>query len=384
MEILFWSSIILVSYCYFGYPLLVALAARLCPHPVRKADYPASVSFVLSVYNEADVLRAKLENILSLQYPAGEVEILIGSDGSTDQTNEIVKGFTDTRLRFFPSTERRGKMATINDLVAKAQNEIVIFTDARQIFAPDAVVELVKNFADPQVGCVSGELMFTTQKGGGTAQGINFYWTYEKFLRRREAHLHSMLGATGAIYAIRRTLYAPVPADVVLDDVYIPFKIIAAGYRAIFDEAALAYDEVADSPREEHRRKARTLYGNYQIFALFPGFLNPLASPIAIQLFSHKFLRVVAPFLLILALGANALLVGQPAYTRFFLLQIVFYIMAMIGGLARHCKCGMLKGLLRLCYVPYVFCLLNFSALAGFLRFFRRQQRATWDKAREG
>jgi len=409
MALLFWLFIGLILYCYFGYPAVLAVLARLCPRPVKKARYPASVSFVLSAYNEEDVIARKIENLLSLDYPdttpshseplachsepegrrisnspaAPSVEILIGSDGSSDRTDEIIRSFSDPRIKFFPGSERRGKMATINDLVAKAQNEIVVFTDARQIFARDAVVQLVDNFADPKVGCVSGELMLSS-KEGVTAKGINLYWNYEKFIRRCEAELHSMMGATGAIYALRRALYSPVPRDVVLDDMYTPFMFIRRGFRAYFDPEAKAYDEVADSPKEEHRRKARTLYGNYQIFGIFPDLFIPFKSPIAVQLFSHKFLRVVAPFVLIAIFLLNLLLLGQGIYQTIFVLQVLFYAMAVTGAALRYHDQGVLRVISRICYVPYVFCLMNFSALSGFIRFLSGAQEVTWEKARAG
>lgn len=381
MELLFWILIFLVVYCYLFYPIVVWGMAKIFPRPVNKKDVMPSVSVVVSVWNEEDVIEAKLNNFLGLDYPAGKFEILIGSDGSTDKTNEIIRKFRDERVRLIELNDRKGKMATLNRLVSLAKHDIIVFTDARQVFERNAIKELAANFADPKVGCVSGELMFS-QKEGGTARGINLYWNYEKFMRNCESRIHSMLGATGAIYAIRRELYSEVPVDIVLDDVYIPFKIIQKGYRAVFDGTARAYDEVADSPREEYKRKARTLFGNYQIFKQFAGMFNPLASPIALQFFSHKFLRVVIPFFLIGIFCLNVGLAGDRFYRVILWLEIVFYGMAVIGGLARHQKYGILRLLSRVCYVPYVFCLLNFSALIGFLRYVGSKQTITWEKAR--
>ncbi|MCA9404305.1 MAG: glycosyltransferase family 2 protein [Candidatus Omnitrophica bacterium] len=376
-----WILIFLVVWCYLLYPVSVAAFARAAERKVAKGEYCPTVSVVISVWNEEDVIEAKLRNFLALDYPADNFEILIGSDGSTDRTNAIVKSFTDPRVRLIEHGERRGKMATLNDLVAKARHEVIVFTDARQEFAADAIRQLVANFADPAVGCVSGELMFS-RKEGATARGINLYWNYEKFMRKCESRIHSMLGATGAVYAIRKALYPTVPVEVVLDDVYIPLKIVQQGYRAIFDGEAKAYDEVADSPREEYRRKARTLFGNWQVFRIFIGLFNPFTSPVAVQFFSHKFLRVAAPFLLIGIFCLNLLLWSEPLYRGLMILQLLFYAMAAVGGLARHQKYGMLRILSKVCYIPYVFCLLNFSALIGFVRFMSAGQQITWEKAR--
>jgi biofilm PGA synthesis N-glycosyltransferase PgaC len=382
MIVIFWLFLFLIIYCYFGYPVAISLVAKLRVRPVRKEAILPTVSLVISVWNEEDVIEGKIKNLLSLDYPPEKLEILIGSDNSTDKTNEIIGRSANDRLRLVESRERRGKMFMLNDLVWQAKNEIVVFTDARQSFARDAIKQLVANFADPAVGCVSGELMFSS-KDGGTAKGINLYWNYEKFIRKQESQVHSMLGATGAIYAIRRELFAHIPGRVVLDDMFVPFKIIEKGFRAVFDGTAHAYDEVADSPQEEHRRKARTLYGNYQIFGLLPQMFNPFKSPIALQLFSHKFLRVVAPFLLIAIFLVNFFLAGQPLYKILFILQIIFYAMAVTGGLARHKKYGILRLVSKVCYVPYVFCLLNFSALVGFFRFLGAKQEVGWEKARK-
>ncbi|MCK5581115.1 MAG: glycosyltransferase family 2 protein [Candidatus Omnitrophica bacterium] len=382
LEIILWLFVGLIFYCYLGYPVCLWLVAKVRGKEVRKRDALLSVSVVLSVWNEEDVIAEKIRNLLSLDYPLEKMEILIASDGSTDRTDEIVRGVPDERVRLFENSGRRGKPAALNDLLQHSRHEIIVFTDARQSFARDAVRELVRNFADERVGCVSGELVFA-QTGGGTAKGINVYWDYEKGIRALESRIHSMLGATGAIYAIRKELFVNVPKDIVLDDMFVPLKIVEKGFRAIFDESAKAYDKAADSPREEHSRKARTLYGNYQIFKIFSHLFNVFKSPVAIQLFSHKFLRVVIPFLLIGVFLVNLILVGRPFYDGLFVAQVVFYLMAVAGGLARHKKYGILKFISRSCCVPYVFCLMNFSALMGFLRFVGSRQGVAWEKARE-
>lgn len=382
MEFVFWFLLGLLVYCYFGYPLLMAVWARVKARPVRRERIEPTVSVVMSVHNEQNVIAGKLNNLLGLDYPSEKVEILVGSDGSTDRTGAEVRQLKNPRIRFVEFSQRRGKMAVLNELVAQAGHEVIVFTDARQPFERNTMRELVANMADPEVGCVSGELMLS-RAGGATAQGINLYWTYEKFIRAQESKVHSMLGATGAVYAIRRALFSPIPENVVLDDMYVPLKIIEKGYRAIFDGNAKAYDEVADSPREEHRRKARTLFGNYQIFALFPSLLLIGRSPVALQLVSHKLLRVLAPFFMIALFFANLSLVGIPFYSMMVVLQVLFYACAVLGAILRHQKSGVLRVLSRVCYVPYVFCLLNFSALMGFFRFLSGRQSITWEKAKE-
>jgi len=381
MITIFWTSIFFIIYCYFVYPLLLMLVALFYHPKISKAPREPKVSILVSVWNEEDVIADKIRNLLSADYPPERLEVLIGSDGSDDRTNEIVRAVNDPRVRLVEHDQRRGKMAMINDLIDHAQYDIIVFTDARQRFAPDTIKNLVANLADPNVGCVSGELIFS-QKEGGTAKGINLYWNYEKFIRAQESRIHSMLGATGAIYAIRKELFVKIPEHIVLDDVFVPFKIIEQGYRAVFDDKAKAYDEVADSPREEHRRKTRTLFGNYQIFTMFGHLFIPFKSPIAVQLFSHKLLRVLVPFLMVGVVISNALLLDESLYQVFFVLQGAFYCMAVCGALLRYKKYGILKTISRFCYVPYVFCLLNFSALVGFFRFVMSKQEVGWEKAR--
>ncbi|WP_161788439.1 glycosyltransferase family 2 protein [Desulfonatronum thiodismutans] len=387
-------SFFLIIYCYFAYPVLLWVFTRVYARPVIKSPLRAGVSVVIAAWNEQDVIERKLNNLFSLEYPSEDCEILIGSDGSTDQTNAMIERFAASPenmdsgqgrnpvIRFFPFQERRGKMAVLNELVGAARNDILVFTDARQVFEPDAVRQLVDNFSDPAVGCVSGELVFRT-KDGATARGINLYWNYEKFMRRLESAIHSMLGATGAIYAIRRNLFTPLPASAVLDDMITPLRIIARGYRAVFDGTARAYDEVADNPREESRRKGRTLYGNYQIFWMMPQVFNPFTSPIALQMFSHKLLRVLAPLLLIAVFVSNILLAGAPFYAVLLILQGIFYALALLGALTRSQTSGWGKALSRIAYIPYVFCLLNFSALGGLAKFLSSGQSVLWDKARD-
>ncbi len=385
IELFFVFIIGIIFYCYAGYPVILWVMARLFGRSVYKDKcYLPAVSVIVSVYNEEDVILRRLNNLLYLDYPSDKIEILVASDGSTDRTNEIIRSFSDSRLRFKENASRSGKMAVLNDLVSQANNDIIVFADARQVFAATAIRELVANFADPDVGCVSGELVFLDE-GGPTARGVGLYWRYEKFIRKQESALSSMLGATGAIYAIRKALFHPIPENIILDDVFVPLKIIQKGYRAIFDVSAKAFDRAADNPKEEFIRKVRTLAGNYQILCMEPCMLNPFKSPIAIQLFSHKFLRLVVPFMMVIAFLLNLFLAMDNLFFRWILLmQIVFYGLAVIGLLLKDKKTGILSLVARFCYIPYVFCLLNFSAVVGLLRFILKTEHVKWEKARVG
>lgn len=383
MEFLIWFFIGSIVYCYFGYPFGIFLYSLIFGKKVKKAkNFCPKVSIILSVWNEEDVIKEKLENLLGLEYPVELFEIIIGSDGSTDKTNEIIQKYVCDDVKLFPFSERRGKPSCLNDLIEKAQGEIIVFTDARQQFASDALKELVSNFADKEVGCVSGELVFHKALSQ-TGEGVGLYWTYEKFIRRNESAVYSTIGATGAIYAIRKELYKELPSQIILDDVYLPLAIVQQGFRCVFDNNAVAYDCVAQSAREEFTRKVRTLAGNYQMFVLFKELFNPARSRIAIQIFSHKLLRVVVPFLMILIFILNACLLDTPGYGKLFSLQIVFYILAILGNLAARKKYAILERIRFLTYVPYVFCMLNGAAIFGLYTFLFKTGHVQWKKARD-
>ena len=369
---LFWLSASVLFYIYFGYPLLLWAWARFFPRPVASSRILPSVSILMSVFNEEKLVAKKMETLLSLEYPKEKLEILVGSDGSTDETAAILKRYEGKGTRVLPLKGRGGKPRTLNFLARQAKGEILVFTDARQRIDPQAVRCLAENFGDPTVGCVSGELFFENVNGS-VGEGVGFYWRYEKFIRSRESAIDSVVGATGALYAIRRSLYRPMPEGTILDDVYLPMQAVAQGYRTLLENDARVYDEPSSTPRQEYERKVRTLAGNYQTFRQFSRLLNPFQSRIAVQFISHKLLRVLAPFFLVALFLSDLFLLGSPAYRLFFILQTVFYGAALLGAVAP-------RRLKRIFSAPYVFCLLNVSALVGLYRYLSGRQQVTWEK----
>ena len=370
LEWFFWGSLAGITYTTLGYPALLWVCARLAPQPVRKGTELHSVSVIIAARNEADVIFQKLESCASLDYPADRLEILIGTDGCTDPTDDRINEFLSSRpagsrpvIRHFRFNGRMGKPATLNQLVPEAQGEILIFTDARQRVAPDAARRLVEDFADPAVGAVSGELILVQEHGQSSfGRGIGAYWNYEKFIRQKEAQVGSVVGVTGALYALRRRLYRPLDPQTILDDVEVPLQVISQGYRVVFESTALVFDQAAQVGQEEFLRKVRTLAGNYQVFFRYPRLLLP-SSPIAWQFWSHKLLRTVVPLWLAGVFLSSLWLPGS-FYRAAFLGQVIFYGMAALGwGPA------------------YTFCLLNLSTVVGFYRFLRGNQPVTWEKA---
>ncbi len=378
MKILFWVSIALILYTYIGYPILVYLLSNFYKkRTIGKYIYP-TVSLIVSAYNEGKNIENKLNSLLSMDYPEERLEILIGSDGSTDSTDSIVNRFIQEKpkfmLYFYRKERREGKPNMLNLLASKAKNDILIFGDCRQRLDERAVKEIVKYFEDPKVGSVSGELYYESDDKNKIAAGLGIYWKYEKFIRKSESRLGSMLGATGALYAIRRELFPDLPADLILDDVYIPMKIVDKGYRAIFDKRAKVYDKVFKESREEFLRKTRTLAGNYQLIYYLGYLFNPFKGKISWQFFSHKFLRLMVPFLLLAVFVSNIFIVKLSLfYGIFILLQITFYGLAILGGTFNTEN--------KLFDVPHMFCVMNLAAVVGLYRFLHNKQEVTWEKA---
>jgi poly-beta-1,6-N-acetyl-D-glucosamine synthase len=346
METLFSASVLLVAYVYAGYPLLLALWAAAVRRPVRTRasgdpNWP-SVSVVVAAHNEGPRLSARVTNLLQQRYP-GSLEIIVASDGSTDSTRDILERF-ESRVRLL-ELPRGGKPLALNAGVAAATGEIVVFADARQRFAPDAIRQLISNFHDPDVGAVTGELILDCEDQTDTAastigDGVGLYWTYEKWLRRHESAVWSTLGATGAIYAVRRSLWQPLPPATLLDDVLAPMRVVLAGKRTVFEERARAFDRVATSGSAESRRKVRTLAGNYQILSLEPRLLLPVLNPVWVQYASHKIGRLLVPWALLTAFVASAILAGDSwLYTVALILQLCFYGLAALGGWIESRRC---------------------------------------------
>ena len=376
MELIFWLSVALLAYAHVGYPALVAARARLRPRPPRRGGEPM-VSVVIVAHDEATRIGARIQNLLALDYPADRLELVVASDGSSDGTPECARAWEPDGVTVVAFETRRGKPAVLNDVVPKAGGEIVVMADARQTFDPRAVRELVAPFADAGVGAVSGELILT---GGGDAtqvgEGVSVYWRYEKFIRRHESLADSTVGATGAIYAIRRALFVPIPPDTILDDVLIPMTIARRGYRVVFEAAARAYDRPAATASEEFRRKVRTIAGTFQLFARGRWLLSPRHNRLWLQTVSHKGLRLLSPLLLAAIAASNVLLLEKPLYRLSLGAQVVFYVVALIGWLM-----GDARTRIPFMSVPYVFCLLNWATTVAFVRFLTGRQRVTWDKA---
>lgn len=333
MEWVFWSALGVILYVYLGYPVLLACGARWRSRLVRKGVWTPSISVVMAVHNEAAVIRAKIDNLLALHYPVDRFDLVVVSDGSTDGTDELVARYEARGVRLIRFPIHRGKAEVLNAGVAAARGEIVVFVDARQRIDALALRRLAANFADGMVGAVSGRLRLGALEGHDT-EGFGAYWSYEVWLRRQESRIDSTLGATGALYAIRRCLWEPVPSDTILDDVLVPMRIVMAGYRVVYEPEALAFDRLAEQVGDEFARKVRTLAGNFQLLGRYPSLLNPRRNRVWFQYLSHKVGRLAVPFCLLLLLISSATL-REGWYGVALGLQVLWYGTAACAGIPR-------------------------------------------------
>lgn len=375
LEAALWGSLIGLFYTYLGYPLLLALWSARETKAVTRQPITPMVSIVIAARNEGRRLPARIKNCLEQQYPDAQLDIVVVSDGPPDDdTRAAIRKFDPSRVTLIGLDMRRGKAMALNAGVLAAKGAIVVFTDARQRFALNAVAELVSNFADPLVGAVSGELILETPPGRPGADGIGLYWRIEKWIRRKESAIDSVVGTTGAIYAIRRELFQPLPEGTILDDVVIPMRIAMQGYRVVFEPRAQAFDLVEAHYRTEFNRKVRTLAGNYQAIRLCPALMNPWRNRIFLQFVSHKVWRLAAPFSLMALFVTNLTLLGG-WHSHLFAAQVAGYGMAIIGW--RLNRRGIRE---RWTTAAYTFCLLNIAALVGAIRFVRGDVGAgLWD-----
>lgn len=327
MKLIFWLSLSGILYAYVGYAAVLWLLSLIKPRPPLTGKYQPNVSIIMAAHNEAKTLQRKISNLFELDYPKERIQIVIASDGSSDGTAEIILS-NEPLISPVILDRAHGKAAALNEAVKAATGEILIFFDVRQRIALNAISELVKCFADPDVGAASGELLLESSANEPSRLGI--YWKIEKFVRKLESVSGSVVGVTGAIYAIRRELYVQIPPGTILDDVFVPMNIVRAGKRVTFCPSALAYDQVSAVRGKEFSRKVRTLTGNYQLLDLAPWLLTN-TNPIRFRFFSHKLARLTVPFLLVSMIISSFALTGV-FYQFVFWAQISVYALAFLGA----------------------------------------------------
>lgn len=379
MEIVFWTSILLIIYVYLGYPLLLSILSLFFKKKTASKEIKPFVSLIISAYNEEKVIKKKIENSLALNYPKDKFEIIVVSDCSSDKTDEIVSSFQDSDVILHRLDKRGGKTYGLNQAVPRAKGEIIVFSDANAMYEADAIEKLVRSFADSSVGYVTGESRYIEKLS--IIKEENLYWKYEQFIKKRESALSSMVGADGAIYGIRKSLYIPLKKSDI-NDLVNPLQIITKGYRGIYEPEAVCWEKTASSYKGEFKRKVRIVNRSLTGLWRVKEALNPIKCGIfSWELISHKLLRWFVPFLMLITFFSNLGLFFMSVslyYRLFFILQCLFYSMAGIGGLqSRRTK------QYKLFYLPYYFCLVNFASLKGVIRSLRGEVQVTWEPERK-
>ena len=374
----FWIASGLVVYAYAVYPAIIWTLARAfgrkpTPPDVAEADLP-SASLVISAYNEAEVLAERLENAVAMDYPRDRLQILVGSDGSKDASAEIARGFEPRGVEVLDFAQNRGKASVLNDLIGRASGEIILLSDANTDIDPDAARKLVRWFADPKVGAVCGRLVLVDHVTGQNADGL--YWKYETFLKLCEAKLGALLGANGAIYAIRKDLYVPIHPGTIVDDFVIPLLIQQkSGHKIIYERDAVAIEETAPDVGAEFHRRARIGAGGFQSIGMLWRLLSPMRGWVAFSFLSHKILRWFCPFFLLIAFAANVALAldGSTLYRALLVAQVGFYALSALPSLLPEAV-----KVPKLARLATLFSSMNAALLVGFWRWASGRQRGAW------
>lgn len=387
--IFFWVSVGSILYTYFGYPILVTLLSFIHSKPQRHEEKPLSVTLLIAAYNEKDVIEKKILNSLNIEYPRDNCQILIVTDGSSDQTPDIVEKFKRDGVELLHQPERRGKMAAINRALSYARGEVVVFSDANNFYQPDTLKNLVAPFSDPDVGAVSGA-KFIEKGDGALGESEGLYWKYESFIKKRESLLGSCTSAAGEILAVRKENYIAPPDNIINDDFYIAMQIVRQGFRFVYAPNAKSSERVSPTAQDEITRRTRINAGRFQAIALARHIL-PFNQPVLVwQIVSHKFLRPLVPFFMIAAWFSNLVVVlfpppttsvfnlGKPFGVSILAIQLIFYLLALIG--AQITKSGQATTAARVLYIPTFLTNSNFAALKGFAQFLRGGQSHIWER----
>jgi cellulose synthase/poly-beta-1,6-N-acetylglucosamine synthase-like glycosyltransferase len=368
------GSLILALYPLLGYPLLIELLGWLRPRPVARQPYSPSVTVLVPAYNEAEVIAQTIENLLLQRYPAGQLQIIVVSDGSDDGTDDIVRRYAARGVQLLRREPRRGKAAGLNAAMQQARGEVIVFSDANARFAPDAVAMLAENFADPRIGYVTGQLNMLHRAGNQTGEGASGYIRYENRLRVAESRAGSVIGVNGGVDSMRRVLYRDVPDDQITDFV-LPLQVIAAGYRVVYDPRACSSEEANEELGSEFRMRVRVALRALRGLWYMRRVLNPFVYPLAaFCVISHKLLRYLTFLFLIAAFLSSALLAGRsPAFRLLLELEIVALALAAVGLLR-----GLPSGVRRITGLASYFLVSNAAFAVATLRFLRGESMATW------
>jgi len=385
LKICFWLSLFIVFYTYLGYGMilffLVKMKALFRVKNAQRTNEPLpGVTVLVAAYNEADFIEEKIKNCLQFDYPADKIHFLFVTDGSDDGTPDKVKQFPQVQLLHQP--ERRGKIAATNRAMPFVKTPIVVFTDANTVVNKETIRLMVRHYDDPKTGVVAGEKrIFVKEKDTASGAGEGIYWKYESKLKKWDSELYSVVGAAGELFSIRTALFEPVPSDTIVEDFFMTMSIAKKGYRIIYEPEACAMEGPSASVGEELKRKIRIAAGGMQAVARLATLLNPLKyGVLSFQYISHRVMRwTIAPLSLPILFLTNAMLIlnGSLFFKIFFALQVLFYLLALVGFLLEQRKIK-----LKVFFVPYYFFIMNYAVYAGFIRALKGSQSVLWERAK--
>ena len=378
-QIVFWISTAALFYVYIGYPLLVFLVSLIRPREVKKSAIEPFVTILITAYNEENAIRSKILNTLEIDYPKEKLEILVASDGSTDQTEAIVKEFSNQGVKLFRQEGRKGKTFTQNKAVEQSAGEIILFSDATTDYQTDVLRGILPNFADETVGCAAGKLVYVDESKSGVGSGAKSYWSYETFLKTSESRACSLIGASGCLYAVRKSAYREMYAEA-CSDFLICTVVFRQNLRSVYEPKAVCTEETNRNSDKELTMRVRVISQTLTDLWRNRDMLNPFKSGFyAVELFSHKVLRYAVPLFLFSLFAASALLAFFSFYHFIiFALQVVFYLSAIAGWILEKSRIDL--GILAM---PLYFALANLATVIAFYKFLRGERFARWEPIRE-
>lgn len=376
MTFLFWGAFAGILLNYFLYPIAVIFCSRRIKQSLLLGSYEPSVTLIIAAYNEEKVIAEKIENSLKIDYPSGKLQVIVVSDGSNDRTEQIVSSYRGRGVLSLHTPERSGKSAAIDRAVQSAAGDILVFSDANNMYDSNAIRALARHFSDPRVGGVTGAKKIIPHEGRSSSAGDSLYWQYESAIKKAESILGSITAADGEITAIRRELYEPIGKDLINDDAAITFSIIRKGYRFLYDDEAISREYASVSLKDDFHVKVRMVAGGFQTLRRFRSEIWPPFTAFRIQFLVHKALRWVVPVLVLIMFLANIPLAGEPFYAVFLAAQILFYAASGVGYFLLNRGRTVL-----LFYVPMYFTVMNAAALMGLARHLGGKQGVAWRKA---
>jgi cellulose synthase/poly-beta-1,6-N-acetylglucosamine synthase-like glycosyltransferase len=378
--IVFIGAVVLIAYTYAGYPAVIFLLGRAIGRPVRKRDdITPKVSIIIAAFNEERDIAAKLENTLSLDYPKNQLEIMVASDCCTDSTDDIVNSYAQHGIQLVRQPKRLGKTSAQNQAARISTGEIILFSDATTRYELDTVRKVVRGFADPAVGCVTGRVVYVDPGATAVGRGMRSYWGYESFLRQCESLCGGLIGVCGCLYAVRRRNYRPLANDMCSDFV-IASDIHLQGLKAVYEPEAVATELTNGRGRDEFRMRVRIAEQTVSSLSRYRQILNPFRHGIfAFQMLCHKVLRYTVPAWLVVLFVSNLLVLNAgPVYRMALAAQSAFYLLALGGWVLE--RLGIKQGLLG---VPYYFVLSNAAVVWGFIKFARGESHVVWQPIRD-